>query len=224
MVTVVVPMRKGSVGFPGKNVSFLMGLPLYKYTLNAAIEVGAARIIVSTDYEESELDLDCPGVEYSRRPHNLTGSDSSMEDVLLDLIKSSNISGIICLLQVTTPLRKSSKIAEAIDIFKSGDVTLVMSTVKVESSVLKYGIVSKDVYVPINLSKYCFFNRQYLPEVHRPNGGVYVFDANGFLNARGFDVEKIKFVEMSESESIDIDSVDDLVACENYFSRKEFQK
>ena len=60
---------------------------------------------------------------------------------------------------------------------------------------------------------YTFFRRQDLPPVYMPNGAIYVIyvkdfrECNSFLTARTLDYS------MSNSQSIDVDSVIDLEAC-----------
>jgi N-acylneuraminate cytidylyltransferase len=52
-------------------------------------------------------------------------------------------------------------------------------------------------------------NRQQLPPVYRPNGAVYVFDADWFAANGSLASRSIGFVEMPEERSLDIDTAED---------------
>ena len=48
----VIPIRAGSKGIKNKNVRNILGKPLYRYSVEAAIEAGAEKIFISTNIEE----------------------------------------------------------------------------------------------------------------------------------------------------------------------------
>ena len=56
--------------------------------------------------------------------------------------------------------------------------------------------------------------RQDLPKCYYPNGAIYAFRVNDFLERKGFPSNgSLPFV-MTVSESIDIDNLDDLIKAE----------
>jgi N-acylneuraminate cytidylyltransferase len=53
-------------------------------------------------------------------------------------------------------------------------------------------------------------NRQSLPQAYTPNGAIYIFPAERFLELGRFPIVGSYPLIMSQDESIDIDSVEDL--------------
>lgn len=210
----VIPVRAGSKGLPGKNTRSLAGKPLYRHAVDAALEAGASRVIISTDIREillAELP-DC--VSVLRRPADLAGDSVAMVPVLLHAIDEAHIDGVFVLLQATSPLRSAADIKGALAVYERGEYELVMSVTPADSGVLKWGLLDKDRFRPIADPSYCFSNRQSLPAVVRPNGAVYVMNA-GWFHARGsFVTNHIGVIEMSLERSKDIDTLSDFEICE----------
>jgi CMP-N-acetylneuraminic acid synthetase len=210
----IVPLRAGSKGLPGKNVRPLAGLPLYRYAINAAQAAGAQTCWISTDITQVLEHDHGSGVKSLARPSHLQGDTVEMALVLLDLIERAGINGTVVLLQATSPLRKAVHIKTALDLFATQKHDLVMSVTAAERGVLKWGLLSEGVFKPIADPKYCFSNRQQLPAVVRPNGAVYVFDAQWFVRNAGFVTDKIGAFEMNALDSQDIDTLEDFERCE----------
>jgi N-acylneuraminate cytidylyltransferase len=215
--TAIVPMRAGSRGLRGKNIRLLRGLPLYMHSVRQAQATGAVRILVTTDVD-SVLAQPPEGAEVFRRPALLANDDTPMAPVVADIIARAGLKGILVLLQPTSPLRASDDIAQAISLFQSGRFDLVMSVASADASVLKWGTESEGRFIPLSLPAYCFSNRQSLPPVFRPNGAIYVFDAQWFAERGKFDTERIGCYVMPEERSFDIDTEDDFVRCEAMMS------
>ena len=79
---------------------------------------------------------------------------------------------------------------------------------------LKWGRLDGDRFVPLSDPAHCFANRQSLPPVVRPNGAVYVMNAEWFLKRGSFVSERIGVVPMSAERSQDIDTLADFERCE----------
>jgi N-acylneuraminate cytidylyltransferase len=80
--------------------------------------------------------------------------------------------------------------------------------------VLKWGTLRGNRFQPLSSPAYCFANRQSLPPVVRPNGALYVLNAERFVASGSFVSERIGVVEMPADRSQDIDSLDDFERCE----------
>lgn len=89
-LTLVIPARSGSTRMTNKNIVSFCGLPLTAWTVLQAYQLGATRIVVSSDSEEY-LEIiqgavdgliypDC--VDFSRRHHSEAKSSSKIFDVL----------------------------------------------------------------------------------------------------------------------------------------------
>lgn len=219
-VIALVPARAGSKGLPGKNTRDLCGKPLYRHSVDAALNAGISKVFISTDIDEI-FSHTLPGsVSVVRRPPELARDATTMADVLREFLPSALPGGgTIVLLQPTSPLRKSQHIGAGLRLFAAGDCSLVMSVCPANSSVLKWGQISGDRFQTLSDPRYCFSNRQSLPPVFRPNGALYVFDADAFRAKGDFSAASIKVVQMSEEESLDVDTLDDFRKCEAAISQ-----
>ncbi len=210
----IVPLRGGSRGLPGKNTRLLAGRPLYRHAVDLALAAGAGRVVISTDIPEL-LNADHPaGVRALQRPQALCADDAPMAPVLVHAIESAGINGTVVLLQATSPLRVVEDVTAALARYASGDFELVMSVTPADRGVLKWGCVDNGRFVPLSQPAFVFSNRQSLPPVVRPNGAVYVFDAQAFVARGGFPSERIGALEMPSERSHDIDTLADFQHCE----------
>lgn len=81
MITALLLGRKGSVGFPGKNIYPLMGRPLAYYPMKAAIDSASVdKVYLSTDDEELMALAEKHGVEVIVRPPELCTREALGED------------------------------------------------------------------------------------------------------------------------------------------------
>lgn len=215
--TAVIPIRSGSKGLPKKNIRSFLGNPLYTYTLNQAKDLELNRIIISTDEILILNAKPINGVEVIKRPQYLTGDDVEMKLVIKNIIDTCCINGPIILLQVTSPLRKKEHIEEAMHIFDTGKFDLIMSVTMADSKALKWGTLDSQRFTPLNEPNFCFKNRQNLPSVYKPNGALYIFDSQSFLKNDNFPTTNIGVIEMTNIESLDIDTLQDFNLCEEIY-------
>jgi len=89
-----------------------------------------------------------------------------------------------------------------------------MSVTEADRSVLKWGRLEGDRFVPLSDPAHCFANRQSLPPVVKPNGAVYVLDAARFVASGSFVSEHIGALVMPAERSHDIDNLQDFERAE----------
>ena len=204
-VIAVVPVRGGSKGLPGKNLRAFGPLPLWEHAAHQGLEAGADRVVVTTDIPE-QLVPTRDGIDIVERDTSLARDDTPMGPVMMDLLRRLEGPAVIVLLQPTSPLRHVDDIRAGIAMFTGGGHDLVMSVTEADRSVLKCGTVENGRFRAMRDAAHCFSNRQALPTVLRPNGAVYVFDKDWFLENGGFATEAIGALEMPPERSVDIDS------------------
>ena len=212
--TAVIPLRAGSRGLPSKNIRPLAGKPLYRHTLDQALAAGASRVVVTTDMPDvlwAELPTQVTLVE---RPAELAGDNVPMAPVLQHALETADVHGTVVLLQATSPLRRPADIEAAMGVFAGGYFELVMSVTEADRGVLKWGTLRGNRFQPLSDPAHCFANRQSLPAVVRPNGAIYVTDADGFVARGSFVSERIGVLQMPLERSQDIDSLEDFERCE----------
>ena len=212
--TAVIPLRAGSKGLPSKNIRPLAGKPLYRHAVDQALQAGAQRVVITTDIPEvlwAELPTQVTLVE---RPAELAGDTVPMAPVLQHALQTADCHGTVVLLQATSPMRQSRDIEAALAVFAGGYFELVMSVTSADRGVLKWGTLRGNRFQPLSDPAHCFANRQSLPPVVRPNGALYVLNAERFVASGSFVSERIGVVEMPAERSLDIDSLADFERCE----------
>ncbi|MTJ03844.1 MAG: acylneuraminate cytidylyltransferase family protein [Sediminimonas qiaohouensis] len=212
----VIPLRAGSKGLPGKNTRPLAGRPLYGHAIAQAHAAGITRVVISTDIEELiGRDL-APGITVLPRPAELAGDEVPMDAVLTHIL-SHGVTGPaqVVLLQATSPLRQGGDITAAMDLYDTGEFDLVLSATQANSGVLKWGRRGEGgQFVPLSDPAHCFANRASLPPVYRPNGAVYVFDADWFRRSGTLAGGRIGMIEMPPERAHDIDTLADFETVE----------
>ncbi|MSQ57863.1 MAG: acylneuraminate cytidylyltransferase family protein [Limnohabitans sp.] len=210
----VIPLRAGSKGLPNKNTRLLAGKPLYRHSLDLALSCGASQVVITTDIEEILNQSFPSNITLVKRPTHLCADDVAMAPVLLHVIEASACSGTLILMQATSPLRQAQDIKKSLDLYSNQDFDLVMSVTTADNGVLKWGTVKGRQFIPIADPSFCFSNRQSLPPVFKPNGAIYVMNAQWFLKNKSFVTPRIGMIEMPLDRSFDIDTAHDLQHCE----------
>lgn len=216
-----IPARAGSKGLPGKNLAEVGGVPLFYRAVQAARDAGIQHVFVSTDIPEI-LTLEEPGLTVFRRPRELAACDITMGEVIHHFVRQYiPDERAIVLLQPTSPLRSGKHVRDALRLYRSGRYSMVMTIAGVDNGVLKCGTLSEGRFNPVSKPEHCFSNRQDLPEIYRPNGAVYVFPSKMFEANTEFQADNIGAVEMTELASVDVDTHEDLMKCEEIFQAQE---
>ncbi|BDX07753.1 cytidylyltransferase domain-containing protein [Planctobacterium marinum] len=228
-VLAFIGARAGSKGLPGKNSRNLGGKPLVAWTIEAAL--GSEIItdtLVSTDSDEViEIAKTLGVMAPFKRPESLAGDSAAIEDAIshgLNWLYENEGKNydLVVMLQPTSPFRNCKQIDEAIRFYlnqRQSDLDTLVSVVKAPQKSAWLLSSNDDGKV-----SFCFpqplkgHRRQKLPQFYYPNGAIYIGKA--MLEPRGFYTENTWFFEMSEEDSIDIDSLSDLEAAEVLMKRR----
>ncbi len=223
----IIPLRAGSKGLPGKNLRPLAGKPLYLHSVDQALRV-VGRCAISTDIPDVLNSNPSPSCQMVARPLALAEDQTPMAPVLMHLFEQlkqqTALPKIAVLLQATSPLRRDEDIHNAVALYKENRFELVMSVVKTDPGILKYGFSAGGRFTPVSSPEYCFSNRQALPDIVRPNGAVYVFSPETFMKNGSLATQSIGSIEMPVAHSIDIDTDADLKVAESYLLQRSFSK
>ena len=118
----IIPARKGSKRVPGKNKLLFNGKSLVQNTIEQALESKIfKKIILSSDDDEILSQGKIYDVILLERKASLSGDDTTLLDVIKDAISHESIPSQSCigLLLVTAPLRVTSDIKNAYDLYKN---------------------------------------------------------------------------------------------------------
>ncbi len=224
-----IPARAGSKEIPKKNIYPLNGKPLIAYTIEAARKSKINRTIVSTDSSQIANIAQQYGAEIPfLRPHRLAQDNSIIEDAILDLLKKLKQGeryepDIIVLLHPTSPFRTAEHINQSIDLLieKQADSVISVSEPMEHPAEMVYWSSSgnlrfllKDSIAPARTQ------RQEYPAYYFLNGVLYTFTYRSFLCTESCFGEKSIPYLMSQIDSIDINSVDQLLIAESIMKQR----
>ncbi len=146
------------------------------------------------------------------RPSKLSKDKTSIYEVIKHsynwLNKRNNKFDIIVLLQASSPLRKAKHIDKAIKFFLKNQRFI-------KSLISGYKVNNKNFWILRKKNKFINFvfkqkkllRRQEYDELYLPNGAIYIARLN---NLKSFYTNKTVMFEMSEHDSVDIDTIEDL--------------
>lgn len=225
----IIPARGGSKGIHKKCITPCNGKPLIYYTIEAAKKSKLLDyFFVSTDDKEiaevsKQLGTEVPFM----RPKELAQDDTPMTAVLQNCVtelKNSEYNPTeIVLLQPTSPLRTSEHIDEAISKFNDSNAEVLVSVIEVPHQFTPESLM---VMQNNNIHSYkkddkIITRRQDKPTLYARNGpAIYITKINNILNETLYTDNTVPYI-MKESESVDIDTEDNIKLAEYYLRYEE---
>jgi len=224
MVVAVVPARRGSKGFPGKNVATIGGRTLLDLAVGVGLDCPSIDdVYVSTDspeYEEIAVAANAKSV--GLRPAVLAGDEARTADVLVDLLpRLPRNYDIVVLLQPTSPVRTVADIETCISMLADdSDVDAVISVSRLDAPhPHKLGVINeRGRLVPYFSGAIPETPRQMLPAVYQPTGAVYAIRTKTLLETRTFHPAKT-FPYVTEPV-VNIDTEIDFILLESLYANK----
>jgi CMP-N-acetylneuraminic acid synthetase/spore coat polysaccharide biosynthesis predicted glycosyltransferase SpsG len=203
-VVAILPVRGGSVGIPRKNARLLRGKPLLAYGIEAALrsrEVSA--VVVSTDDAELAEIARRFGAQVIDRPAHLAGPEVTLDEVIVDAIRSLEREGRrfehVVTIQATSPLLRPSTLDRAVAQCRQRGDDTVLSVVSEPH--LAWTRDGEGALTPLYEARR---NRQELPPYYRETGGVVVCRRAVLETGSRFG-PRVSVVELGKAEALDID-------------------
>lgn len=201
-IKTLILARGGSKGIPRKNIIDINGKPLIQYAIEAAKASKANHIYVSTDCAAIMLEAIKHKANVIMRPSNISGDNSKSEDALMHFAKTISFD-ILVFIQPTSPLMIAEDINNGLEML--GEYDSVFSAYK-EHWIPRWNIGNTPDNWDINNRPM----RQDMPEKWVENGAIYITKRE-FLEKSGLRYSgKIGILEMPQSRSFQIDTLDDL--------------
>jgi CMP-N,N'-diacetyllegionaminic acid synthase len=209
-----VPAKKKS-SLKNKNMVLINKKPLLYYTLISAKKSKYLKeIFVSSDSDKILNYSKKLNVNIIKRPKKLSTNIAKGYEVISQFISKHDSflkNKSILVLQPSSPLRTTNHINKAIHLHYKFDHKTVISVKKVNRKFLKSFIHKQNKLYPLDRGKYIQQNRQNLPEMCIPNGAIFLFSVKDFKKKNKVPYDKSIPMFMSEKESIDLDTKQDLI-------------
>jgi CMP-N,N'-diacetyllegionaminic acid synthase len=218
-ILAIIPARGGSKGILKKNIRLLAGEPLINFTIRAALKSKYIHhTVVSTDDNEIRGIAVLEGATVIKRPYEISRDDSPAIDVILHALEQCENHGIypeiVVFLQPTSPLRTSSDVDAALELFLHNECDSVISVVEVNHPPHWNMEIKGNYLSPLFGEKLLRKRRQELPQTYIPNGAIYIASTETLKINHSFYCLKTKPYIMAVEKSVDIDSLFDIFFAE----------
>ena len=209
----VIPARKGSQGLKNKNLLKIDNKTLIERTIEFAIESKMfSRIILTTDYEN----INNNNIEFRKRPKELTKENTTMAEVIKDVIDNCNINkeDNIILLQPTSPFRNKKDLKKVIEQLRFFESSITVKEVEINTELI-FSSKNKNELKTKNIDNKKT-NRQFNEIKYTPNGNIFGIRVRDFLVNNSFYGKTIGYVEQFGKYNIDINKKEDLLLAKLY--------
>ena len=222
----IIPARGGSKGVPGKNIKELAGKPLLAYTIDAALQSGLTRTILSTDSESiaevgKSLGVEVPFLRPAELANDLAKAIPVLQHALSVVEAQEGVTyDAVMMLQPTTPFRSATDIDESLSILSESGADSVISVVDVEATHparMKY-LEGDRLIDPPFCEAYENQPRQELKPMYIRNGAIYLTKRTVLMNGslKGNDCR----AQVQKKEvSVNIDTEHDFAYAEWIYGR-----
>ena len=208
----IIPARKGSQGLKNKNLLKIDNKTLIERTINFAIESKMfSRIILTTDYENINNNI-----EYRKRPEKLTKENTTMAEVIKDVIDNCDINkeDNIILLQPTSPFRNKKDLKKVIEHLRFFESSITVKEVEINTELI-FSSKNKNELKTRNIDNKKT-NRQFNEIKYIPNGNIFGIRVEDFIVNNSFYGKTIGYVEQFGKYNIDINKKEDLLLAKLY--------
>jgi len=218
----VIPARAGSKGLKHKNVRVAGGKYLLTYAIECAIGSKLFdNIVVTSDGKDIvAIGEQYPEVTGLLRSPSLGGDDVPLAPVVRDALLYAETLfckkfETVCTLQPTSPLRTKKHVVEAYRDFASKGADSLLS-VKEE-----YHSLWEQDGVFVRKIRYAKVNRQKVKPYYVGNGAIFITKRDVLIKLEDRLGWEVVAYPMSERDSLDIHTAEDLMLAEWYLQQEE---
>jgi len=226
-ICAIIPARGGSKEIPGKNYKEFAGKPLIIHTIEQALAVSRINAVyVSTDDARIAAVAQDAGASVIERPADISGDTATTESAVEHTLQILSQQGLspdnIVLLQATSPFRPDTGIADALDIFITGNYDSLLS---ISPTHHFFWRINKDTAI----AEYDFLQRPRRQDMKQKdmrfieNGSLYIFTRSFFEKTKNRLGGKIGYIIFPEKYSSQIDSTADFTFIETLYLQEKKQ-
>lgn len=210
-LTAVIPVRQGSQRVKNKNFKPFAGKSLLEHKIETVKKLPVDDIIINTDSDYAIELAKKLNISYHKREPYYASSECTNSEYHEYLAKVTQAENIL-VTQVTSPLITVDTFIEAIDLYNNVNCNSLMSIKKIQEYLWYKN-------QPINYKLDYAPNSQDLPDYFSPTFGVIIVNREAMLKSKNFICDNPYFYELSETESIDIDTELDFEFAEFLFKK-----
>ena len=211
----IILARGGSQGIPKKNIIDFCGKPLIAWTIEQCISSKhVSKVWVSSDSDEI-LDVAAQyGAENISRPNLISGNLATSESAWQHAIKKIEKDykpDLILAPQVTSPLRETRDINNAIELFKKEKYDSMFSASMAEDLFFWQHFINK-----LNSVNYDYKNRKRRQDIKEQiieNGSFYLFKPEVLKIENNRFGGRIGYSKMDFWKMFEVDNLEDLRMC-----------
>lgn len=212
----IIPARGGSKRVPRKNIHPIAGKPMIAHVIAAAQASGLfQRIIVSSDDAEILSVSTKAGAEPYQRPAHLADDMTHVGPVVDNVVQSLRLEAdSVCLLFATALLLKPRHLTEAFALLRQPDVRSVLAITEFDAPIQRAYEMNQDGSIQMALPEFFQWRSQDLPKRFR-DAGMF-----SWTNTKGAGERRCGYL-IPKTESVDIDTPEDLLLAEALFTFHE---
>lgn len=233
----IVPARSNSKRVPGKNLKKLGGIPLFLYTLSAALNSSEIDLVCLTtesfEIEQAAIDFakqvnKLDKLDIIHRAMYLTMDHVQLDEVCLAALRQYELNGYssietVVVLQPTSPFRTTKDIDDAVRILNaSPNANTVFSAFAANGFYWEWDHESGGV-VPVGHTPHNRLGGQWEwanRSIVKENGALYVTRYNQFTHTKSFRNAPYAPIIIQDGATIDIDTHSDWSEAEQYLQSK----
>lgn len=213
-VLAFIPARAGSKRIIGKNKKLLNGVPLFKYSVDVAMQSKYVDdVIVSTDSPEilkMAREMGC--IENALRPLSLSADTSRIVDSIIYEIDKNNLNyDAVVLLQPTFPIRTVEMLDEAIECYFKEETSLITVVKAKEQPLMMRTIKNNKLNKIVDTTS--DIRSQDFPDVYKIIGCIYINNLHTLDTVTVLNENEIPFI-IDNKFDIDIDTMEDFKRAE----------
>ncbi|MDE3742215.1 pseudaminic acid cytidylyltransferase [Maribacter polysaccharolyticus] len=211
----IIPARGGSKRIPRKNIKFFLGKPIIAYSIEAALKSELfEEVMVSTDDEEiakiaSDYGAKVPFLRTDKNSDDFATTVEVITEVIENYKKIDKTFDYICCIYPTAPFVTIQKLTNSLKILKKNSLDTVLPVIQYSFPVQRAMRAFQKNLIRMIQPEYINTRSQDLEPTYHDAGQFYWMRTEKIVAQKKLWTDCTGFIEISEIEAQDIDTVTD---------------